>query len=114
MPFEQAPMGTTGLESAFAAVYSDLVKPGVLPLSLIVERMTAGGALYGLPVPKIEVGAQADIVLIDLEATFEVGEHGYASRSENCCFHGRRFAGVVELTVAAGAIAYEKGKELNR
>jgi dihydroorotase len=114
MPFEQAPMGTTGLESAFAAVYSDLVKPGVLPLSLIVERMTAGGALYGLPVPTIEVGAQADIVLIDLEATFEVGEHGYASRSENCCFHGRRFAGMVELTVAAGAIAYEKGKELNR
>jgi dihydroorotase len=114
MPFEQAPMGTTGLESAFAAVYSDLVKPGVLPLSLIVERMTAGGALYGLPVPKIEVGAPADIVLIDLEATFEVGEHGYASRSENCCFHGRRLAGVVELTVAAGAIVYEKGKELNR
>ena len=30
MPFEQAPMGTTGLETAFAAIYTELVKPGVL------------------------------------------------------------------------------------
>jgi dihydroorotase len=114
MPFEQAPMGTTGLETSFAAVYSELVKPGVLPLGLMVERMTAGGALYGLPIPKLEVDAEANIVLIDLEASFKVGEHGYASRSENCCFHGRTFAGVVELTVAAGAVVYENGKELNR
>jgi dihydroorotase len=114
MPFEQAPMGTTGLEASFAAVYSELVKPGVLPLSLVIERMTAGGALYGLPIPRIEVDAQANIVLIDLEATWKVGEHGYVSRSENCCFHGRTFRGVVELTVAAGAVVYESGKGLKR
>jgi dihydroorotase len=114
MPFEQAPMGTTGLETSFPAVYSELVKPGVLPLALVVERMTAGGALYGLPIPKIEVDAEANLVLIDLEASFTVGEHGYASRSENSCFHGRTFAGVVWLTVAAGAVVYENGKELNR
>jgi dihydroorotase len=53
-------------------------------------------------------------VLVDLEATWKVGEHGYVSRSENCCFHGRTLAGVVELTVAAGALVYENGKELNR
>jgi dihydroorotase len=112
MPFEQAPMGTTGLETSFAAVYSELVKPGLLPLGLVIERMTAGGALYGLPVPKVEADAEANIVLVDLEATFRVGEHGYASRSENSCFHGRTLAGVIELTVAAGAIVYEN-KESN-
>jgi dihydroorotase len=114
MPFEQAPMGTTGLETSFAAIYSELVKPGVLPLALVVERMTAGGALYGLPIPKLEVDAPADIVLIDLDATFKVGEHGYASRSQNCCFHGRSFNGVVEITIAAGSVVYEHGKELER
>lgn len=111
MPFEQAPMGTTGLETAFAAVYSELVRPGVLPLALVVARMTAGGALYGLPVPKIEVDAEANVVLVDLESTWTVGEHGYASRSQNCCFHGRTFHGVVEMTIAAGTVAYEKGSE---
>jgi dihydroorotase len=114
MPFEQAPMGTTGLETAFAAVYTALVIPGLLPLSLVIERMTAGGALYGLPTPKIELDAEANIVLIDLEASFKVGEHGYASRSENCCFHGRTLAGLVELTLAAGAVVYENGKECER
>ena len=41
-PFEQAPMGVTGLETAFAALHTDLVLPGVLTLALVVERMTAG------------------------------------------------------------------------
>ena len=34
VPFEEAPMGTTGLETAFAALYTELVLPGVLPLAL--------------------------------------------------------------------------------
>jgi dihydroorotase len=114
MPFEQAPMGTTGLETSFAAVYTELVKPGVLSLDLVIERMTAGGALYGLVIPKIELDAEANIVLVDLDVSFKVGEHGYVSRSENSCFHGRTFAGVVELTVAAGAVAYVKDKEPHR
>ncbi len=106
MPFEQAPMGTTGLETSFMAVYTELVRPGVLPLSLVVERMTAGGALYGLPVPRIAVGEPANLVLVDLEREWLVGEGGYASRSQNCCFHGRRLSGVVEMTVAAGSVVF--------
>ena len=32
VPFEQAPMGTTGLETAFAALFTELVLPGELEL----------------------------------------------------------------------------------
>ncbi len=106
MSFEQAPMGTTGLETAFAAVYTNLVRPGVLPLALLIERMTAGGGLYGLTVPRIAVGETANLVLIDLEREWLVGEGGYVSRSANCCFHGRRLRGAVELTVAAGSVVF--------
>ena len=49
VPFEEAPMGVTGLETAFPVLYTDLVLPGVLPLALVVERMTAGAALLDLP-----------------------------------------------------------------
>ncbi len=56
VPFEQAPMGTTGLETAFASVYTDLVLTGELELAVLVERITAGGALYGLPIPMIARG----------------------------------------------------------
>ncbi len=42
VPFEQAPMGTTGLETAFAALHTGLVLRGELELALLVERMSAG------------------------------------------------------------------------
>jgi dihydroorotase len=108
VPFEQAPMGTTGLETAFAAVHTDLVQPGVLSLALVVEKLTSGGALLGLPVPRVAPGEPANLTLIDLAAEWEVGEHGYESRSANSCFAGRRLRGRVLLTVAAGAVAYRE------
>ena len=40
VPFEEAPMGTTGLETAFAAIYTELVLPGVLPLELVVDKLS--------------------------------------------------------------------------
>jgi dihydroorotase len=108
VPFEQAPMGTTGLETAFAALYTELVLPGELELGLVVERMTSGGALYGLPIPRIAPGEAANVAVVDLDASWEVGRDGYASRSENCCFHRRTLRGKVLLTVAAGAVAFRE------
>jgi dihydroorotase len=108
VPFEEAPMGTTGLETAFAAVYTELVLPGVLPLELVVDKLSTGAALLGLPLPAVQVGHPADFCLVDLEAEWEVGEHGYESRSENCCFSGRTLRGRVLATVAAGGIAYRE------
>jgi dihydroorotase len=107
VPFEQAPMGTTGLETAFAALYTELVLPGELELDTIVERLSDGAALYDLMTPRIAVGEPANLCLVDLGARWEVGAGGYASRSANCCFHGRTLQGRVELTVAAGAIAFQ-------
>jgi dihydroorotase len=107
-PFELAPMGVTGLETAFAALHTGLVLPGVVELGLLVERMTAGGQPFGLPVPRIERGAPANLVLVDLDAEWEVGEAGYESRSANCAFAGKRMTGRVRMTVADGAVAYRE------
>jgi dihydroorotase len=108
VPFEQAPMGTTGLETAFAVLYTELVLPGVLELGLLVDRMTAGAALYEMPTPRIAKGERANLTLIDLDVQWTPGEHGWESRSENCCFAGRRLRGRVLLTLAAGAVAYRE------
>ena len=80
--------------------------PGVLGLGLLVERMTAGAALFGLPVPRIACGEAANLVLLDLDAERIAGEQGWHSRSENCCFAGRRLRGQVMPTLAAGAVAF--------
>jgi dihydroorotase len=106
VPFEQAPMGTTGLETSFAALHTGLVLPGIIELGLLVERMTAGAGLFGLPTPLIAQGEPANVALIDLEVEWVAGEHGWESRSENCCFAGERLQGRVLLTVAAGGLAH--------
>jgi dihydroorotase len=106
VPFELAAMGVTGLETSFPVVYTDLVKTGVLDLSLVIDRLTKGAALFELPVPTVAKGAPANFNLVDLDATWVVGEEGYASRSSNSCFAGRELSGRVLLTVAAGVVAF--------
>jgi len=107
-PFELAPMGVTGLETAFAVLHTELVLPGLIGLGTLVERVTAGGEPFGLPVPRIEPGAPANLCLADLDAEWEVGEAGYESRSANCAFAGQRLTGRVRMTIAAGAVAYRE------
>lgn len=108
VPFEQAAFGTTGLETAFAVLYTDLVRPGVLSLELLVERMSAGSGLLELPVPRLAVGEPANACLIDLDQEWRVGESGYESRSHNSAFAGRALRGRVLLTLAAGSVAYRE------
>jgi dihydroorotase len=106
VPFEQAPMGTTGLEIAFAALYQGLVLPGLVDLATLVVRLTAGAELFGLPPARIAPEQPADVALVDPDETWVAGEHGWESRSENCCFAGRTLQGRVLLTIAAGGLAH--------
>jgi dihydroorotase len=99
-------MGVTGLETSFPVVYTDLVQPGVLPLALVIDRLTSGAALFDLPTPTIAKGQPANLALIDLDATWVVGEEGYESRSSNSCFAGRKLNGRVLMTFAAGVVAF--------
>ena len=108
VPFEQAPMGTTGLECSFAVLYTELVLPGLISLAVLLERLTAGARLFELETPAIAVGRAANLCLVDLEARWRVGEAGYESRSANCCFAGREVSGRTLLTLADGAVAYRE------
>lgn len=107
-PFEAAPFGVTGLETAFAVLYTRLVESGVLPLELVLERLSAGPArALGLPVPRIATGEPANVVLLDLGAAWRVEESGFRSRSVNSWLLGETLRGAVRLTVAAGQVAFE-------
>jgi dihydroorotase len=108
VPWEQALNGTTGLETAFAALHTHLVGPGRFTLSLLVERMTAGAEVYDLPVPTIAREAPANLCLVDLDAEVTVGDDPYETRGEHCTYHGERVRGRVLLTVAAGSVAYRQ------
>jgi dihydroorotase len=107
VPFEAAPFGVTGLETAFAAVYTHLVAPGLVALETVLERMSTGPArAYGLDQPRIAVGAPANLVLLDLNATYRVTEDSFRSRSVNSWLLEETVKGKVRATVAAGRLVH--------
>jgi dihydroorotase len=109
VPFEAAPFGVTGLETAFASLYTYLVEPGVLRLETVLERMSAGPAgIFGLDRPRIAVGAPANLTLVDTNASWRVKASHFRSRSQNSWLLGKRLTGRVKLTIAAGRVVHEQ------
>jgi dihydroorotase len=108
VPFEAAPFGVIGLETAFAALYTHLVGPGLLPLETLLERMSAGPArTFSLPVPRIAAGEPANLVLLDLESSWTVAEDRFRSLSANSWLLGQELEGEVVMTIAAGKPVFE-------
>ena len=109
VPFEEAPFGVTGLETAFAALNTNLVRPGLVPLETVLERLSAGPAgAFGLERPRVAVGATANLVLLDLERSWRVEEGSFRSRSANSWLLGQTLTGTVELTVANGKVVHRR------
>ena len=107
VPFEEAPFGVTGLETSFAALYTHLVLPGIASLETVLERMSAGPAqAFGLDEPRVEVGARANLVALDLEAEWTVTEDGFRSLSVNSWLLGETLTGRVVTTVADGRLVF--------
>jgi dihydroorotase len=108
VPFEEAPFGVTGLETAFAALHTHLVVPGLVSLETLLERMSAGPArAFRLDEPRIEVGARANLVALDLEAEWTVSEDGFRSLSANSWLLGETLRGRVVKTIADGRLVFE-------
>jgi dihydroorotase len=106
VPFEQAAMGVTGLETAFAALHTHLVLPGTIELGLLVEKLGCGGEPFGIERSSLAPGSEANLALCDLSAKWTVGEEGYESRSANSWCDGEELTGRVLMTLAAGQVAY--------
>ncbi len=107
VPFEAAPFGVTGLETAFAALHTHLVEPGLLDLETLLVRLSDGPArAFGLEPPRIVVGARANLVLLDLGETWRVEEDGFRSRSANSWLLGETLTGRVRMTVADGCLVF--------
>ncbi|MGQ0668379.1 MAG: dihydroorotase [Actinomycetota bacterium] len=110
--FDQAPPGTIGLETALAAVLTDLVHPGLLPLSRAIEAMSTtparilGAGDHGGP---IEPGRPANLVVFDPAAEWVV-EAPFASKSRNSAFLGRAMRGRVVHTMYRGLLTVTDGK----
>jgi dihydroorotase len=104
-PFEEAPPGMLGLETALAVTITELVAPGILSLAdalaLLSWRPAAIAGLTGQGCP-IEPGNPANLVVFDPQQEWQVDAHRLASRARNTPFDGRTLTGKVRHTLLAG------------
>lgn len=105
-----APSGIAWLDLAFSALYTFLVRPGILPLSHLVEGLTVRPArLLGLDDRGVFApGKRADLVVVDLDATWIPDARNTFSRGKNNPLLGETLHGVIRLTVSGGRIAYRE------
>lgn len=108
--FDFAPPGLIGLETAFALAMRELVAPGVLTLTQLVEKMSAAPArLTGLAQKgRVAVGYDADISIVDPDKTWVVKKEDFVSKSKNSPFIGQTLQGQVTTTICGGKIVYQE------
>lgn len=110
----KAPFGIVGLETAFPLLYTYLVKPGILSLKGLVDRMTKIPAdIFSLPYGKLEEGSIADLTLVDLNKQTTINKHDFVSKSKNTPFHNWKVSGIPTLTIFEGKIVYQEERHGN-
>jgi dihydroorotase len=107
LPLEEAAPGFLGHETAFAALYTELVLKDRLSLHRLVEAMaSAPGAWIG-DAGRISVGAPADLSLVDLSEEWTVRADALVSRSGNSPYLGRSLKGRIVGTVVGGELIHD-------
>jgi dihydroorotase len=104
---ERAPFGIVGLETALGLVLR-LVQEGRLSLERAVTCLTSAPAqVIGVPKGTLEIGAGADVTLIDPKATWTVDPARFYSRGRNTPFAGWTLQGRVRRTIIRGATVFQ-------
>ena len=106
--FDRAANGIVGLETAVTLLFDRLVRPGVLPLSTLVARLSRDPArLLGVPGGSLAVGAPADVTLIDPDAAVTIDPTRFAGKSRNTPFGGWTATGRPWMTVVGGKVVWQ-------
>jgi dihydroorotase len=114
VPFEEAPPGMLGVETALAVVLTTLVEPGILPLPAALAAMSwRPAAIAGLDADGhggvVAPGAVANLTVIDLAEQWVVDARALASKSLNSPWDGWKLTGRVRHTLLRGAPTVRDG-----
>ena len=105
--FADAPNGIVGLETALAVVMTWLVKPGILDLSTLVDRMSVSPArTFNLPGGTLRRGSVADVTIFNPAKEWTVDPSRFVSKGRNSPYGGRTLIGVVMCTIVGGRIVH--------
>ncbi|MFQ6109405.1 MAG: dihydroorotase [Candidatus Aminicenantales bacterium] len=106
--FDHAPFGINGLETAVPLLLDKLVNKNIIPIQRLIEMMsTTPARILGLGNKgKIEIGADADLTILNLHKEVVIDVNKFKSKSRNNPFHGWKLRGTPVLTIVGGKIVY--------
>ena len=105
---EKSAMGVVGLETSFAACYTSLVKPGVLPLGKLVDLMhDAPMRRFGCGT-ELAIGQPADLTVFNLSESYVVEPEQFLSMGRATPFAGVTLTGVCKMTMIDGKIVWKE------
>jgi dihydroorotase len=92
--YVNAPFGIVGLETAIGLTVTELVEPGIVSLSRMVELMSVNPRkILGLPAISIKEGEMANLTIFDTDTEWTVDVNAFSSRSKNSPFNGCKLRG---------------------
>lgn len=100
-------MGIVGLETAFAALNTHLVRKGVITMERLVELMSLNPRKVFRIAGGLNEGDRADVVLLDTEKQWRVDSEKFYSMGKISMFDGREMTGDVAMTLHRGEIVYD-------
>ncbi|MDD5449354.1 MAG: dihydroorotase [Candidatus Omnitrophica bacterium] len=105
--FDSAPFGIIGLETALPLAVMELIDKAVLKWPALIEKMSVNPAkILGLNKGRLSIGDDADIVIIDPDAKWQVTKETIASKSKNTPFLEKSLKGAAVLTINSGRVVY--------
>ncbi|MFA6458031.1 MAG: dihydroorotase [Patescibacteria group bacterium] len=111
VPFAEAAVGITGLETLFALAFSELVKKHKMPLEDFFAKLTLNPAkIIRSDRGRIEEGAIADLSIFDPNMEWTIDKNKFASKGRNTPFHGRKVFGKATDVLVGGALMVRKGE----
>lgn len=106
--FDLASFGSVGLETELALAITQLIEPGVLNWTQLIEKMCLRPAkILGLSKGTLSVGADADIAVISPGKEWVVTREDIVSKSKNSAFLGQTLRGRVDTTICCGKVVYQ-------
>ena len=105
---EASLMGVVGLECSLPALYTGLVKPGIVPMETLIARMTTAPAeRFGLE-SGIEAGLCADLCVFDPNEAWIIDPADFASMGRATPFAGMPVTGKVKMTIFKGDVVWKE------
>jgi dihydroorotase len=106
---DQAPFGIVGLETMLGLVITKLIEPGHLSWDKAIRKMTVNPAgVLGVPKGTLQIGADADITVIDPAVKWTVDPAQFLSKSTNTPFTGMELTGRAEMVIVGGKVKFKR------